>query len=75
MDRHIYVLENSILMCEIHLAERYPYLLMWYTSRFVCKLCLFICTSSQSGDPFVLVLFKCFHNTFTRCPRFSALIV
>ncbi len=30
---------------------------------------------SQSGDPFVLVLFKCFHNTFTRCPRFSALFV
>ncbi len=31
--------------------------------------------TSQSGDPFVLVLFKCFHNTFTRCPRFSALFV
>jgi len=32
-------------------------------------------TTSQSGDPFVLVLFKCFHNTFTRCPRFSDLFV
>jgi hypothetical protein len=31
--------------------------------------------TSQSWDPFVLVLFKCFHNTFTRCPRFSALFV
>jgi len=31
--------------------------------------------ASQSGDPFVLVLFKCFYNTFTRCPRFSALFV
>jgi hypothetical protein len=31
--------------------------------------------TSQSGDPFVFVLFKCFHNTFTRCPRFSALFV
>jgi hypothetical protein len=31
--------------------------------------------TSQSGDPFVLVLFKCFHNIFTRCPRFSALFV
>ncbi len=31
--------------------------------------------ASQSGDPFVLVLFKYFHNTFTRCPRFSSLFV
>ncbi len=31
--------------------------------------------TSQSGDPLVLVLFKCFHNTFIRCPRFSALFV
>ncbi len=31
--------------------------------------------SSQSGDPYVLVVFKCFHNTFTRCPRFSVLFV
>ncbi len=31
--------------------------------------------TSQSGDPFVLVLLKCFHNTFTRCPRFSVLFV
>jgi hypothetical protein len=30
---------------------------------------------SQSGDPFVLVLFKYFHNTFTRCPRFSVLFM
>jgi hypothetical protein len=32
-------------------------------------------STSQSEDPFVLVLFKYFHNTFTRCPRFSALFV
>ncbi len=31
--------------------------------------------TSQSGDPFVVVIFKCFHNTFTRCPRLSALFV
>jgi hypothetical protein len=30
---------------------------------------------SQSGDPLVLMLFKYFHNTFTRCPRFKALLV
>jgi hypothetical protein len=32
-----HIFENSILLCEIHLAKRYPYLLMWYTSQFVCK--------------------------------------
>jgi hypothetical protein len=52
---------------------------------FIKLLCVFWCngmrfgkinqSASQSGDPFVLVLFKCFHNTFTRCPRFSALFV
>jgi len=31
--------------------------------------------ASQSGDPFVLLLFKCFHDTFTRCARFNALFV
>jgi hypothetical protein len=37
--------------------------------------CLYYSMTSQSGDPFVLVLFKCFHNIFTRCPRFSVLFV
>jgi hypothetical protein len=30
---------------------------------------------SQSGDPLVIVLFKYFHNIFTRCPRFKALLM
>jgi hypothetical protein len=29
--------EISMLMCEIDLVKRFPYLLTWYTSRFVCK--------------------------------------
>jgi hypothetical protein len=32
-----HIFENSILMCEIRLAKKYPYFLMWYTSQFVCK--------------------------------------
>lgn len=27
----------SMIMCEIHFIERYFYFLMWYTSRFACK--------------------------------------
>jgi len=32
-----HIFESYILMSEIHLVEMFPYLLMWYTSRFVCK--------------------------------------
>jgi hypothetical protein len=32
-----HIFENSIIMCEIHLVEKYPYFLMWYTSQFVYK--------------------------------------
>jgi hypothetical protein len=30
------IFENSIQMCETHIVERLPYLLMRYTSPFVC---------------------------------------
>ncbi len=42
-----HIFENFIIICEIHLAERFPYFLMWYTSQFVCKACLFICMWSN----------------------------
>jgi hypothetical protein len=32
-----HIFEISIIMCEIHVAERYPYLTMWYTFQFVCE--------------------------------------
>jgi hypothetical protein len=46
-----------------------------FFSKYMPIIFRFALFTSQNGDPFVLVLLKYFHNTFTRCPRFSALLV